>query len=222
MNRANDLQERARLNRLALKVAPLTQELQAFVAASLDHATAVADGKVATEIAGSTAWDAAKAVTVAAFENGLDDAELRDAMKGALAAANAPKGTGKAYVSTSVSLLVLVYAGEATIGQISGFAFNEARDFLNGGDGISEEDKLVLRMVRALAKDAAGDNGKAKDDKLREVWQAGIGDVIRNAIRKEFTRRGHKVRKAKTADQQPGEVKDVTPEPPAEDQAQAA
>lgn len=222
MNRANDLQERARAARLARKVAPLAQELQAFVAASLDHSGIKADGDKATEAAQDTAWTAARAVMVAAYDNGLDDAELRDAMKGALAEANAPKGTAKAYVSTAVSLLVLVYAGEAQLGEVSGLGFNAARDFLNGGDGISEEDKLVLRMVRALAKDAAGDNGKAKDDKLREEWQAGIGDDLRNAIRKEFTRRGHKVRKAKTTDQQPGEVKDVTPEPPAEDQAQAA
>lgn len=219
MNRANDLQERARAARLARKVAPLAQELQAFVAASLDHSGTKADGDKATEAAQDTAWTAARAVMVAAYENELDDAELRDAMKGALAEANAPKGTAKAYVSTAVSLLVLVYAGEAQLGEVSGLGFNAARDFLNGGDGITDEDKLILRMVRALAKDAAGDNGKAKDDKLREEWQAGIGDVIRNAIRKEFTRRGHKVRKAKTADQKPGEVKDV--EPPAEDQAQA-
>lgn len=222
MNRANDLQERARLNRLALKVAPLAQELQAFVAASLDHGQAKADGDAATAKASDGAWGAARTVMVKAFENGLDDAELRDAMKGALAAANAPKGTAKAYVSTAVSLLVLVYAGEAKLGEVSGLAFDAARDFLNGGDGVSEEDKLILRMIRALSKDAAGDNGKDANDKLAESWEAGIGDELRNAIRREFTRRGHKVRKAKTADQKPGEVKDVTPEPPAEDQAQAA
>lgn len=197
MNRANDLQERARLNRLALKVAPLAQELQAFVAASLDHSGTKADGDKATEAAQDTAWEAARTVMVRAFEHGLDDAELRDAMKGALAEANAPKGTAKAYVSTSVSLLVLVYAGEATLGEVAGLGFNAARRFLNGGDGVSEEDKLILRMVRALAKDAAGDNGKAKDDPLYQEWAAGISDTVRNAIRKEFTRRGHKVRKAK-------------------------
>lgn len=222
MNRANDLQERARAARLARKVAPLAQELQAFVAASLDHSGTKADGDKATEAAQDTAWTAARAVMVAAYDNGLDDAELRDAMKGALAEANAPKGTAKAYVSTSVSLLVLVYAGEATLGEVSGLGFNAARDFLNGGDGITDEDKLILRMVRALAKDAAGDNGKDANDKLAESWEAGIGDELRNAIRREFTRRGHKVRKAKSKDQQSGEVKDVTPEPPAEDQAQAA
>lgn len=220
MNRANDLQERARAARLARKVAPLAQELQAFVAASLDHSGIKADGDKATEAAQDTAWTAARAVMVAAYDNGLDDAELRDAMKGALAEASAPKGTAKAYVSTAVSLLVLVYAGEAQLGEVSGLGFNAARDFLNGGDGVTDEDKLILRMVRALAKDAAGDNGKAADDVLRQEWPAGIGDDLRNAIRKEFTRRGHKVRKAKTADQKPGEVKDV--EPPAEDQAQAA